>query len=211
MAKNFGIPDDSPILTGTKQDPVPEPEPGPDPDPELPLLNPRDMALIAATVAAVMKAVPSAPATSVAAVAAGVREAMAGNVEANAAAMKRVLKPENDPAPMVSVFNPAGDRDHPRPTLKCQFTLFDGVPIDGLTDTVEELTLYNRLVAGDYWVTKSDGTMVLFKVREHRNDLDELQRINLWFPCRDEADRNGCMPMVVWLREIVWQIDRVAA
>jgi hypothetical protein len=211
MAKNFGIPDGSPIVTGQKQDPVPEPEPGPDPEPELPLLTARDMAMIAATVSAVMKAVPAAASTSVADVAAGVREAMKGNVEANAAAMKRVLKPENDPAPMISVFNPAGDRDHPRPVLKCQFTLFDGVPIDGLTDTVEELTLYNKLIAGDYWVTKSDGTMVLFKVREHRNDLNQLQRIDLSFPCRDEADRNGCMPMVMWLHEIVRQIERAAA
>lgn len=142
-----------------------------------------------------------------AAVTAGISASQAGNAEANAQAMKRALKPENDPAPMVSVYNPLGDRDHPRPRLKCEFTLFDGIPVDGTTDTVEEIELMNQLVAGDYWVTKSDNTPMKFSVREVRNDLGQLRRINLHFPYRDAADAAGVLPMVVWLREIVRQIE----
>ncbi len=174
------------------------------------LLSAWDVALIAATVKAVTAAMPipaSAAPVSVEQIAAGVKEAMAGSAEANAKAMKAALKPENDPAPMVSVFNPAGDRDHPRPKLKCEFTLFDGIPIDGTTDTVEEINLYNQMVAGDYWVEKSDGSLMLFQVREIRNDLGHLRRINLSFPYRDDADRAGVMPMVLWLRNVVRQIE----
>jgi len=156
--------------------------------------------------AALGSVVPATPVTAEM-IATAVKAAHEGQAQLHADAMKKALKPENDPAPMISAFNPAGDRDHPRPTLKCEFTLFDGIPIDGTTDTVEELTLMNRLVAGDYWVTKSDGAMMLFKVREIRNDLGALRRIDLSFPYRDDADRAGVMPMVVWLRDVVRQIE----
>jgi len=142
-----------------------------------------------------------------AAVSAAIAATQAGNAEANAQAMKRALKPENDPAPLISVYNPAGDRDSPRPRLKCAFTVFDGIPIDGTTDTVEELELMNALEAGDYWVMKSDNMPMKFQVREMRNELGVLQRINLAFPYRDAADAAGVMPMVVWLREVVRQIE----
>ncbi len=151
-------------------------------------LTPELIALIAATVGAAVK------------------ETQASAAEVNADALKRALKPENAFHPQISIFNPQGDRDHPRPTLKAQFTLFDGIPIDGTTDTVEELTLLNRLEAGEYLVPKSDGTQMPFKVREIRNDLGELRRVDIQFPYRDDADRAGVLPMVVWLRDVVAQI-----
>lgn len=140
------------------------------------------------------------------AVAAGVKTATEGSADVHAEAMKRALKPENAFHPQISVYNPAGDRDHARPALKAQFTLFDGIPIDGTTDTVEELTLYNQLEHGEYFVDRSDGTRMPFKVREIRNDMHQLQRIDIQFPYRDEADRAGVLPMVVWLRDVVAQI-----
>jgi hypothetical protein len=73
---------------------------------------------------------------------------------------------------------------------------------------VEELELMNKMVAGDYFVSKSDGTMVPFKVREIRNDLGQLRRIDLSFPYRDESDRAGVLPMAMWLRDVVRQIER---
>lgn len=152
-------------------------------------LSPDLIALVAATVAAAVK------------------ETTLSAAEINADAMKRALKPENAAPPMVSIYNPAGDRDHPRPKLKAKVTLFDGIPIDGDTDSVEEITLYNQLEAGDYFVQKADGTRMPFTVREHRNDMRELQRINISFPYRDEADRAGVMPMVGWLRDVVSQIE----
>ena len=159
-------------------------------------------------------AAPVAPATLTpdmialigAAVGAAVKETQASAAEVNADALKRALKPENTAAPMISVFNPAGDRDNPRPKLKALVTLFDGIPIDGTTDTVEEIELYNQLEAGEYFVTRSDGTRMPFTVREIRNDLQQLQRINIQFPYRDEADRAGVLPMIVWLRDVVAQI-----
>jgi len=176
--------------------PEPEPEPTPEPAPEpppaavMPPLTPQQMIEM-----------------MTAGVTAGVSAAVKAQADPLADAMKRALKPENAFSPLVSVFNPAGDRDHPRPALRVPFTLFDGIPIDGTTETVEELTLFNQLEAGDYLVTKSDGSRVRFTVREIRNDLGVLQRINIAFPYRDEADRQGVMPMVMWLREVVQQIQ----
>lgn len=140
------------------------------------------------------------------AVAVAVKQATEGSADVHAEAMKRALKPENPQSPMKSAFNPAGDLDSPRPALKAQFTLFDGIPLDGTTDTVEELELYNQLEQGEYLVDKSDGTRMPFKVRELRNDLGELRRIDISFPYRDEADRAGVLPMKVWLRDVVQQI-----
>lgn len=97
-------------------------------------------------------------------VAAGVKTATEGSADVHADAMKRALKPENAFSPMKSAFNPAGDLDHPRPTLKCIFTLFDGIPIDGTTDTVEELSLMNQLEHGEYFVMKSDGSRMPFQI-----------------------------------------------
>lgn len=139
-------------------------------------------------------------------VATAVKTASEGSADVHADAMKRALRPENAFSPMKSAFNPAGDVASPRPALKAAFTLFDGIPIDGTTDTVEELTLYNLMEQGDYLVDKSDGTKMPFKVREIRNDLGQLQRIDLSFPYRDEADRAGVLPMKVWLRDVANQI-----
>lgn len=140
-------------------------------------------------------------------VAAGVKVATEGAADVHADAMKRALKPENAFSPMKSAFNPAGDMDHPRPALKAVFTLFDGIPIDGTTDTVEEITLLNQLEHGEYFVPKADGTRMPFRVKEIKNDMGQLQRVDIWFPYRDEADRAGVLPMVLWLRDVVGQIQ----
>lgn len=205
MPKNFGIPDDSPIVTG-KRDEAPVAVP----DPPV-VASGAVIAMTAEQFAALLKQFAPQAAATPDQIAAAVRATQDGQAELHAAAMRRALKPENDPAPMVSVFNPAGDRDHPRPKLKCDFTLFDGIPLDGTTDTVDEIALMNQLVAGDYWVEKADGSLMLFKVREIQNDLGQLRRIDLSFPCRDEVDRAGLMPMVVWLRSVVRQIAARAA
>jgi hypothetical protein len=163
-----------------------EPEPVPDPDPH-------------PTVNLTVEQLTQAMAT-------GVKAAIEAQADPLAQAMKQALKPENAFPPLISAFNPLGDRDHPRPRLRCLFSVFDAIPIDGTTDTAEELALYNQLEPGDYFVTKSDGSKMPFLVREHRNDLGVLQRINISFPYRDEADRQGLMPMIFWLREVVAQI-----
>src|SRR5262252_11161611 len=131
-----------------RETPMPEPEPGPGPDPTPELSYTRELIseLIAKTMRE-MKQQPVSQTELALAVAAGVKAAMEGSAEANAKAMKAALRPENDPAPMISAFNPKGDRDNPRPKLKCEFSLFEGIPIDGVTDTVEEIELMNQLVA----------------------------------------------------------------
>jgi len=168
-------------------DPEPEPEPLPPPDqvvPGLTMTHQQMIEMISASVTAAVTAASKAQADPL------------------ADAMKRALKPENAFSPQFSVFNPAGERDHPRPQLRCPYTLFDGIPIDGTTETVEELTLMNGLEAGEYFVTKSDNSLIPFRVTEHRNDLGVLKRVDISFPYRDESDRQGLMPMAFWLKEV---------
>jgi hypothetical protein len=56
-----------------------------------------------------------------------------------------------------SPFNPAGDRDHPRPELKCDIR-HCGVSLSRTTLTVTEIDLLNRLEPGEYWIRKTDGS-----------------------------------------------------
>src|SRR5262252_5112713 len=171
--------------------PVPEPEPKPEPEPVPPDPTPQLVMSHQQMIEMIS-----------AAVGAAVSSAAKAQADPLADAMKRALKPENAFSPQFSVFNPAGERDHPRPQLRCPYTLFDGIPIDGTTETVEELTLMNGLEAGEYFVTKSDNTQIPFRVTEHRNDLGVLKRVDISFPYRDESDRQGLMPMAFWLKEV---------
>jgi hypothetical protein len=127
---------------------------------------------------------------------------LASNTEAH----RRAMKPENAFPPLISAFNPAGDRDHPRPRLKCEFTIFDAIPIDGTTETVEELELYNQLEPGEYFVKRTDESKMKFIVTAHKNTFGDVRRIDVSFPYKDESDRAGVMPMRIWLRDVVEQI-----
>jgi hypothetical protein len=77
--------------------------------------------------------------------------------QAQADAMKTAMRPENTDPPLMSWFNPAGDRDHPRPALQCPFTL-NGAEMAPAQLMVEEIELLNQLTPGHYRVQKTDGT-----------------------------------------------------
>ncbi len=107
--------------------------------------------------------------------------------------------PENKQAPLVSVYNPMGDRDHPRPELRCQ-TLWCGTEIKGDVETVEELTLLNQLVPGDFRVTKGNGESIDFKVSARKDSAGKLEQISVWFPCKGEH-RSDHMSMAAYCRQ----------
>lgn len=99
-------------------------------------------------------------------------------------------KPENVAPPLQSVYSyPEGERDHPKEPLKCKMT-WVGYEVKTDTLTPAEVAALNRLTHGVYRVTKSDNTPIEFRVTETRNTKMELERIDIWFPCKGEFRHN---------------------
>lgn len=102
--------------------------------------------------------------------------------------------------PMKSAFNPEGDRDNPRPDLKCQmFWVGFKMSKDNLRRV--EIELLNRIEPGAYKVTKADGKVIPFTVIARYEDTGTLDRMNISFPCKSADDRASHLSMESYLRE----------
>ena len=101
-------------------------------------------------------------------------------------------RPSNEIAPDISVANPLGEKDHPRPGLKCRVTL--GIQ-DAKTKQIQptypfvadDLTAYeqialNVLPAGEYMITLYDGRPIKTQVIAEYDALDRLQRMVIVVP-----------------------------
>mgnify|MGYP001585291533 CR=1 FL=1 len=102
--------------------------------------------------------------------------------------------------PMISSLNPLGERDHPRPDLKCKM-IWVGFKITKECLTREEIELLNRLVPGDYRVTKADGRSIPFRVDAKYADSGKLEHLSCHFPCKMTEDRQNHGSMTAYLRE----------
>lgn len=107
--------------------------------------------------------------------------------------------PENVAPPLISHYNPEGERDAPREPLKCQM-LWVGYDLKTDTLTKDEIALLNRLQPGAFRVTKADGTVMPFTVTAKHNDRLELERLEVSFPCTGEHRHNHA-PMTSYLRQ----------
>jgi hypothetical protein len=125
----------------------------------------------------------------------------------HALAMRKQLRPENDTHPDVSVYNPRGERDHPRPQLICDMFL-GPYPLERQTLTVKECELLNQLEPGLYDITKADGSVVPFHVIPRlRVDGKTIERITIAFPCADDDQKQNFPSFASMLREVVDQIE----
>lgn len=107
--------------------------------------------------------------------------------EGLAEALAKSQKRENAHSPMVSVFNPRGETEHPRPMFAAKAVLQNGMKLDRDTLSWEEIEGINALPPGDWRVTKADGTSCPFIVKHTKgNDGVTLEKIEFSFPCRDE-------------------------
>lgn len=118
-----------------------------------------------------------------------------------AQAMQQALKPENAFHPGVSCYSyPEGDRDKPRPALRCAMT-WVGAVIDPETEHWYELELLNQIQPGEYRVTNADMSQTTLTVRpEMDSTTGKLDKLHLSFPVRDGQSRN-VSPKAVWLLE----------
>ena len=108
---------------------------------------------------------------------------------------------ENLHAPLFSVYNPLGERDHPRPDLACKM-IWVGYELLKDALTTEEIELLNRCQPGDYRVTKADGQSIPFNISGKFTDSGKKERLMFHFPCKD-AERHNHEPMHVYLREVL--------
>ena len=129
--------------------------------------------------------------------------------DALAQAFKQANQRENPAAPMVSVFNPKGERDHPRPALRCK-TFQNGIPMDHDTLTWEEIEALNALPAGSFKVSKSNGQRITFDVKITRGlDGDSLDKVEISYPCKDEH-RHDHRSLYDYCVEVLEQADLTA-
>lgn len=122
--------------------------------------------------------------------------------EALAKAFSKASRPENPQAPMVSVYNPRGETDHPRPRLRAK-TLQNGVELQEDTLTWEEIDALNTLPPGEFRVTKGTGTKIPFSVKLTRGlDGESLERVDIHYPCKDD-NRYDHRPLLDYCFEVL--------
>ena len=99
-------------------------------------------------------------------------------------------KPENVAPPLIGVYTyPEGERDRPKPALKCKMT-WVGYELDPNVLTPDEIDALNALPPGVTRVTKADSTKIEFRVTPVHNSNLELERLDIWFPCKGEQRHN---------------------
>jgi hypothetical protein len=137
----------------------------------------------------------------------GQSDQVEAQAQIHALAMKKQLRPENETHPDISVFNPRGERDHPRPRLMCEMFL-GPYPLERDVLTWRELELLNQLEPGLYDITKADGSVVPFHVIPRlRADGRTVERLTIAFPCADDDQKQNFPPFATMLREVVDQIE----
>jgi hypothetical protein len=89
------------------------------------------------------------------------------STEAATAALARGKDPSNLFAPEQSVFNPRGERDYPRPDLKCKMHLPWEAEKESLTR--EEIQLLNLLEPGEFRIKRNDNSWIGIKIEGRIN------------------------------------------
>lgn len=103
----------------------------------------------------------------------------------------RAKIPENETHPDISVYNPDGERDHPRPGLQCEMFLgqYDeddqvtpAFAIEGDRCTKQEQILFNQVRPGVFTVRRNDGKTGRVIVQGRRDANGDLQRLVIAVP-----------------------------
>ena len=122
-------------------------------------------------------------------------------------------RPSNEVPPGISVFNLRGDKDFPKPTLKCRFLLPWEVEKDGSSCTREEVELLNLLIPGEYAIRRNDDTRVKLTVRAtYKLDSDVIDTILVNHDTAFNNDYHALMPpMSNFLRQMLKQNPKTKA
>lgn len=118
----------------------------------------------------------------------GISPEQIAEIAANAAAKAKM--PENKRPPLESVFNPLGERDHPKPKLKFHVYMGSapvGSPKEAGVLTRDEVEAINTLRPGHFRVKKMDGRDAVVEIKGQYNSNRILERIWVIPPEGDEA------------------------
>lgn len=115
---------------------------------------------------------------------------------------------ENLFPPMKSDMNPEGERDFPRLELKCKM-FWVGYKMQKDNLRRDEILLLNRLVPGEYRVTKGDGKTIPFTVAAKQDEAGKLERLSIAFPCKDVDARMSHLSMESYLRQVLGETASV--
>lgn len=137
----------------------------------------------------------------------GLQAMNAGQLEAAkiVANMQRsTMAPENKFHHNISAFNPRGDKDFPRPQLRCEYFLPWPIKPGAAEElTREEIELLNMVESGEHTVIRADRTKVKVNVRIHRKfDSDEPSRVVFQHDTAFNNDYHRLMPHD-WIRQVV--------
>lgn len=140
----------------------------------------------------------------------GLTQSEAANKLGEIAESVKKQRPENVFHPDVSAYNPLGERDNPRPDLRCEKVWFGGFPVEKQLCSLDEILLLNQLEPGEYIVTRVDDQTEIVPVEFIKSGTGKLARINIGIKTGDEH-RNVWPSMKKVLAEIVSQIPKTAA
>lgn len=134
----------------------------------------------------------------------GLQQSQLQGAQIIAAEQRRNTRPENQFPPSISVFNPRGDKDFPRPPLKCEMFLPWPVWTDQESLTREELELLN-LISHSFEVSimRNDRTKIKMTVKvTTKMDSDEPSKILITHETAFNNDYHRQMPFD-WIRQLV--------
>lgn len=131
-----------------------------------------------------------------------ITEAQSENVRAIARTQHRA---SNEVVPFRTVLNPRGQRDFPKPTLKCEMFIPWSADPDSMTR--EEIELCNLLQSGEYIIKKTDGSRAKVEVKI-TYALDEVTPSRLILASEtafNNDNKNWIPPLTDLLRAILRQ------
>lgn len=137
-------------------------------------------------------------------------------VEALAESHRRLVRPENASPPMISAFNPLGERDHPRPKFICPKIKQCGFPVDWKRSTPEEITHLNMLChkvieahrenksLPEFMVSKADGSQAYVTLEAKWDGIsNQLEELNINYPVKTLDLRSGLYSFNMMLEEML--------
>ena len=108
-------------------------------------------------------------------------------------------RPSNQFPPEISPYNLRGDKDFPRPRLKCQYVTPWCRPDDDTSLTREEVELLNLLEPGTYPIRRTDGTRIELAVLATYppEGGDVPTRLTVTHPTAFKQDQHTLLPSLV--------------
>jgi hypothetical protein len=93
----------------------------------------------------------------------------------------------------VSSFNPTGDRNHPKFT---RLTMMDGITLNSLMHTAEEVNLFNQIKPGRYWDRK---------IEVRRGSAGEIDLVRIGGKLDQRMERSAKFPTLVSMLTFIIQ------